>query len=166
MSLPKKLVSYLEKNKVRYDILKHRIAYTAYDLAQTLGEKLGSIAKTLLLKVEFPTVTKRKPGYYILAVPASYQADFKKVAKVLKATKVELAPERIMKRLDIEPGTLTPFGSMHRVELLLDRSLGKLHDVLVRAGSHTESIRMKVRDLHKLEKPTVAIFGSRAKRKK
>lgn len=164
MAVPKTITKHLESKKIKFEIVPHRTVFTAYDLAQTLGEKLDSIAKTLLLKVEFPKLTKKEPGYYILAVPASYQADFKKVKKVLKALKVELAPEQVMKKLGIEPGTLTPFGSMHKVELLLDKSLGSVRDVLVRAGSHTESIRMKVKDLHKLEQPMVGSFGVKVKR--
>ncbi|MBI4133002.1 YbaK/EbsC family protein, partial [Candidatus Uhrbacteria bacterium] len=161
----KQLTTHLHKHKIKFEIVPHKTVYTAYDLAQTLGEKLGNIAKTLLLKIEFPKLQKKHPGYYILAIPASYQADFKKIKKALKAARVGLAPERVITRLGLAAGAVTPFGSLHKVELLLDRSLANLKEVLVRAGSHTESIRMKVRDLHRLEAPRVSSFGSRARRK-
>ena len=115
MAVPKKIQNHLSKHHIKFEIVPHRTVYTAYDLAQTLGLKLETIAKTLLLKVAFPKLTKKKPDYYILAISASYQTDFMEVQKVLKAAKVELAPERIMKALNIKPGTLTPFGSMHKI---------------------------------------------------
>ncbi|MDP3985219.1 MAG: YbaK/EbsC family protein [bacterium] len=165
MAIAKRLTNHLKKQKLTFDVVPHRTVYTAYDLAQTLGEKLDSIAKTLLVKVEFPKIQKKKPGYYVLAIPASYQADFGKVKKALSALKVELAPERVMKKLGVQPGAVVPFTSFHKIELLLDKSLAKLQKVIVRTGSYTDSLRIKVKDLHKLEQPKVGIFGKRFKKK-
>lgn len=162
----KSIIKHLEKNKIKFEIVPHKKVFTAYDLSQTLGEKLQKIAKTLLLKIEFPKLQNKKPGYYILMVPASYQADFRKIKKALKSTKVELASERIIKKLGILPGAIVPFASLHKIELLLDKSLLNLKELLVSAGTHTESIRMRVKDLHKLEKLQVGSFGSKAKLKK
>lgn len=165
MSIPKNLLNHLKKNKVKFEIVPHKTVYTAYDLAATLGEKLDKIAKTLLLKVEFPKVTKKKPGYYVIAIPATMQADFVRIKKELGALKVELAPERVMKKLGIEPGTLPPVGSIHKLEVLMDKSLSRVKEILVRAGSLTESVRVRTKDLHTLEKPLIGIFGKKAKRK-
>lgn len=165
MSIPKKLLTHLKKNKVKFEIVPHKTVYTAYDLAATLGEKLDKVAKTLLLKVQFPKVTKKKPGYYVIALPANLQADFARIKKELGALKVELAPERVMKKLGIEPGTIPPIASFHKVELLLDRSLSRVKEILARAGSLTESVRVNMKDLHKLEKPLVGLFGKKPKRK-
>ena len=165
MAISKRITNYLDKQKIKFEVVPHRTVYTAYDLAQTLGEKLDKIAKTLLIKVEFPAVQKKKPGYYVLVIPASYQADFQKIKKALKATKVQLAPEKVIKKLKLMPGAVVPFKAIHQLELLLDKSLVKMKDILIHAGSTTESLRMKVKDLHKLEKPQVGIFGKRFKKK-
>lgn len=165
MAIDKKLRTHLKKNKVTFEIVPHKKVYTAYDLAQTLGEKLDGITKTLLLQVKFPKVTKKKPGYYVVALPANMQADFNKIKKELNALKVELAPERVMKKLGIEPGTLPPVASLHKLELLLDKSLTRTKKILMRAGSLTESVRMNVKDLHKIEKPLVGVFGKKPAKK-
>ncbi len=165
MSIPKNIINHFKKNKIKFEIVSHKKVYTAYDLAATLGEKLNTIAKTLLLKVEFPKVTKKKAGYYVVAIPADMQADFARIKKELGALKIELAPERIMKKLGIEPGTLPPVGSIHKLEMLMDKSLSRVGRVLVRAGSLTESMRVRVKDLHAVEKPLVGIFGKKAKKK-
>lgn len=163
MAISKQVASHLKKHKVKFEIVPHKTVYTAYDLAATLGEKLDRIAKTLLLRVEFPKVTKKKPGYYVVALPASMQADFARIKKELGALKVELAPERVMKKLGIEPGTLPPLGSLHKLELLLDKSLSRVQQVLMRAGSLTESVRMNMKELYKIEKPLIGIFGKKKK---
>lgn len=63
MAVAKPLLSYLDKADIKYEIVPHKKVYTAYDLAQTLGEKLDGIAKTLLVRVELPKVDKKGKHY-------------------------------------------------------------------------------------------------------
>ena len=86
--VPKKVLAYLEKNKVAHEIIKHRPVFTAYDLAATLKEKMNKVAKTLLIKVG----GKR---YIIIVLPAHLKIDFKKLQKILKAEKIELAKRNL-----------------------------------------------------------------------
>jgi len=163
MSIPKKILNYLEKQGIKFEVVPHKKVYTAYDLAQTLGEKLEKIAKTLLIQAEVPEVKKIAKKNYIVVVPASYRANFDKIKKYLKAKKVSIAPEKLILKLGVKPGALSPFGKMHDLEVLLDKALLKAKDVIVGAESFTESLRIKVKDLHKLENTLVAAFGDKAK---
>ena len=162
MAVSKRLLKYLDKAEFKYEVVPHKKVYTAYDLAQTLGEKLDGIAKTLLVKVELPSVAKRGK-YYILIIPASYRANFKKIKKALKASKVEIAVEKTLKKMDLNPGAITPFGGYHKLEILMDKALMKVKDVLVSAGAHTEALRVKVKELHSKENATLGDFGDKAK---
>ncbi|MEK7546140.1 MAG: YbaK/EbsC family protein [Patescibacteria group bacterium] len=162
MAVAKPLLKYLDKAEIKYEIVPHKKVYTAYDLAQTLGEKLDGIAKTLLVKVELPKVDK-KGKHYILVIPASYRANFQKIKKHLKAKKVSMAVEKTLKSLKLNPGAITPFGGYHKLEILLDKALLKSQKVLASAGAHTEALRVKVRDLHEKEGATLGQFGDRAK---
>jgi Ala-tRNA(Pro) deacylase len=162
MAVAKPLLKYLDKKEIRYEVVPHKKVYTAYDLAQTMGEKLDGIAKTLLVKVELPKIDKRS-RYYVLVLPASYRANFQKIKKHLKAAKVEMAAEKVMKKLNLKPGSITPFGAYHKLEVLLDKSLLKTQKALVRAGSYTESLRVKVKDLHGKEAATLGQFSDKAK---
>ncbi|MDD5043571.1 MAG: YbaK/EbsC family protein [Patescibacteria group bacterium] len=156
MTIPKSILKHLEKNKIKYQVIPHKKVYTAYDLAATLKEDIKKIAKTLLVRAD-----KR---YYLVTIPAHYQLDFGKIKKLVKAKTVELAKEKIMVKLfKVKPGALTPFASFHKVELVADNSLKKLADILVGAGSYTESLRIKTKDWLKSEKP---IFGAIGKIKK
>ncbi len=164
MSVPKRVIAHLKKTKIKFEIVPHKTVYTAYDLAQTLGEKLESIAKTLLVKVELPKVAKSGKRFYIVAVPASYRVDLKAVQKYLKALKAELANEKEMAKLGMLPGAGTPFVSMYKdVGLLMDHSLARVGKGLVRAESFTESLRMQIKDLIKTEGALLAKVGSKTK---
>ncbi|MFH1047588.1 MAG: YbaK/EbsC family protein [Patescibacteria group bacterium] len=150
----KQLVKYLDKSGIKYELVPHRKVFTAYDLAQTVGAKLDEIAKSLLVKVELPEI-KKKGSYFVVVVPASYNVDLQKVKKTLKATKVELAPEKIFKKFGLEPGAVSPFGSQRDFGVLVDKGMLKAKQAIVGAESFIESIRLKAKDLVDLEEAVV-----------
>ncbi|MFC1638877.1 aminoacyl-tRNA deacylase [Patescibacteria group bacterium] len=156
----KKILKHLEKHGVKFQLVPHKKVYTAYDLAQTAGTKLDEIAKTLLVKAELPELKKRGK-YYVIVLPASYNVDLKKVKKAIKAKKVELAPEKVFKKLGIEPGALSPFGSQHDFDVVVDKGLAKAKKAVVGAESFVESLHLKVKDLIELEDATVEFVGKK-----
>jgi len=164
MAAPKSLINYLDKGGIKYQVVSHKKVYTAYDLAQTLGEKLDKIAKTVLVKLELPKVDK-KGKYYVLVLPASYKVNLKKLKKELKARKASIVSERELKKLKVKPGAVTPFGAYHKIGTLVDKTLLKTKDALVSAGSHTDALRIKVKDLHTKEGAVIGNFGEKTKLK-
>lgn len=165
MSASKKITLYLGKRGVKFEVVAHKKVYTAYDLAQTVGEKLDNIAKTLLLKIDMPAVRKQESGYYVVVVPASYNVDLGKVKSQLKAAKVAIAPEAVMKKLGIKPGALSPVGSLRKLGVVVDKSLLKAKSVLIGAESFTEHLRMKAKDLVAAESAKLAAIGKKNKLK-
>ncbi len=161
MSASKKITVHLGKKNVQFEVVKHKKVYTAYDLAQTLGTKLDSIAKTLLVKAEVPTLKKKEDRYYVVVLPASYYLEFKKLQKLLKAKKLQMAPEKVMKKLGIQPGALSPFGSLRGLGVVVDKALLKTKHAIIGAESFTESLRMKMKDLVKMEMPILGSFGKK-----
>jgi prolyl-tRNA editing enzyme YbaK/EbsC (Cys-tRNA(Pro) deacylase) len=152
MTIPANVRKHLEKNKVPHEVVSHKKVYTAFDLARTLDEKFEKIAKTLLVKAD-----KR---YVVVTIPAHYRLDMGKLKRFLKAKEVKIANEPTIKKiLNFKPGALVPFATLHKLEAVFDKSLRKAKEVLVGAGSFTESLRMKVKDLEALEKPSVADIG-------
>ena len=162
MAIPKKLQQLLNEKKIKHEILKHKTVYTAFDLAQTLGKKVTEVAKTLALKVD-----KR---YILVVLPASHRADLKRLAKLLKVKKIDIIKETEMSKVfKVKPGAIVPFGSFHGVPVYLDKSLLRSKDIIASAGTFTESLRLKTKDLllagaekiesfskpHKFKKPKV-----------
>ncbi len=155
MSISKKVLDYLEKQGVKIKKIAHKKVYTTMDLASTLKEKLNKVGKTLLVKAD--------DKYYMVLVPGHYYLDLDKIKKALKVKKAVLADEAYIKKmLDMVPGALHPFSGISKVELLLDKGLLKAQEAVIRAGSFTESLRMKVRDLSKMENATLGDFGKLA----
>lgn len=145
MAISKKLLAHLKKNKVKFEVIAHKTVYTAFDLAKTLKEKLNRIGKTLVIKTD--------KGYALVVLPANKMVDFAKLKKLLGAKKIEIAKEKVMKDVfKIKPGTITPFATIHKkVPLYIDRALLRVKEILVSAGSYTDSLRLKVKDLMRVE---------------
>ena len=162
MSANKKILVHLGKKNVKFDVVKHKKVYTAYDLAQTLGTELDKIAKTILVRVELPGLKKKEARHYVVVVPASYYVDLAKLKKQLKALKVEMAPEKVMKKFGVEPGAISPFGSVRGFQVALDKGLLKAKDAIVGAESFTESLRLAAKDLVKAEEAVLGDFSKKS----
>lgn len=157
MAIPAKVTNHLDKQKMKYDVVEHKKVFTVYDLAQTTKEKMNTIAKTLLVKAD--------KNYHLVVLPAQKRLNFAAVKKLTKAKTVALAKEKEMvAKFKMKPGAMTPFGSLHKIGVILDKSLMKTEKVLMGAGSFTESLRVKMKDYIKAEQPTVGAV-SEAKKK-
>ncbi|MFH1457396.1 MAG: YbaK/EbsC family protein [Patescibacteria group bacterium] len=165
----KKLTKILEENGKPYEIVKHRIVYTAYDVAQTMKVKLNQIAKSLLVKTNKPLEHGKKP-YAIVIVPADKNIDLKKLAKVMttketRITKVDIPKENVMKtQFKVKPGAMSAFGSLYKIPVFVDKSLKG--EVIFSSGSFNESIKMKAVDFIKIESAKIGIFSVAKKIKK
>ena len=155
MAIPKTTKNYLDKKMVKYEELAHKTVYTAYDLAQTLRQELNQIAKSLLIATD--------KAYVIAVVPAHMRIDLDKLKKALKAKKVTIPKEQVMiKIFKVKPGAMTAFGGLHQVEVWVDKSLLKAKDIILGAGSFTDSVRMKAKDFIKMEQAKLADFSRKA----
>ncbi|MBI4268345.1 YbaK/EbsC family protein [Candidatus Uhrbacteria bacterium] len=153
MPMHKKVAALLERAKVPFEPITHRVVYTAYDTAQTLRAKVSDIAKPLLLKAD--------KGFALAIVSAGQNLDLTKVAKSLKAKKIRIPTEKEIVaalKLNKKQG-LSVFGSIYGIPVLLDRAFAKTQKAVFSAGSFTDSVKMKMKDFVKLESPTIGAFG-------
>ncbi len=140
MAIPKKVINFLEKHNIKHDVLEHKTVYTAYDAAQTMGEKISNITKTLALKVD--------KKYALVVIPADRRLDLEKLKKSLGVKKLSIVKEiSIEKIFKIKTGKLLPFGTFHKVPVYVDNVLLKSKAIIVSSGTHTESLRLKAKDL-------------------
>jgi len=158
MPIPKRVEGYLKKANKKFDVLAHKTVYTAYDVAQTLKRKLHEVGKTLLVKAD--------KTYVLVVVPASRRLDFDKLKKALKAQNVQLVSERAMtKLLKVKAGVLTAFGKLHKLPTVVDKSLLKSKDIILQAGSFTDSVLMKAKDFVAVEQAKLVNIVEAAKKK-
>lgn len=155
MPIPAKIKNYLIKKKLKFEIVKHKTVYTAYDLAQTTRSRLEQIGKTLFVKAD--------RDYYLILLPGHRRLNIPKLKKILKAKKISIVKEKEMaKKLKIKPGAITPFGSLYKLGVVVDKSLAGVTEALFGAGSFTESLRFKIKDYLKTEEPLKGDIGENA----
>jgi Ala-tRNA(Pro) deacylase len=145
------MTGFLEEAGVDFDVLEHERTERAADEATALGIGAEDVAKTLVLVA---------PNDNVRAVlPASERIDLHKVAAVVGvgAKKVHLASEDDLARdySDFELGAVPPFGGRED-QVIVDERLAARDSVVLEAGSHDRSVRLKAADLVRLTTAQVA----------
>ena len=147
MPISQKLIKFLEKNKVKYESIKHRTVYTAYDKAQTLRFSQKMVGKTLVLKINPPA-----GGMAIISISANKNLDKNKFKKIAKTKKVDFVSERIIKNKlkGVKVGVIPPFGNLWRLPTFIDAQLLTQSKIIVNGGDYNWSIKISPANLKKL----------------
>lgn len=154
-----KLKKHLDQNKIKYEVVPHKKVFTAVDAAATLKVKLEEIAKSLVVKAD--------KTYYLLILAANRNVHLGKLQKALKVKKVIIPKEaELVKAFKIKPGSLTGFGAVHQLPVIVDKGYDKVKKAIFSSGSLIESVKMTVRDYLKLERVIVHSFSEIKKFKK
>jgi Ala-tRNA(Pro) deacylase len=151
------VTTFLDEAGVDYELLEHSHTERAMDEAAALGVSPDEVAKTLVLTTP--------EGNVRAVLPASERIDLRKVGEFLGATgkKVHLASEEDLARDygDFELGAVPPFGG-RRDRVILDRGLAERDSVVLEAGTHEHSVRMKAADIVRLTGAQVADISREA----
>jgi Ala-tRNA(Pro) deacylase len=132
----------LDCARVNYDVIGHRRTETAKEEAKTIGVPPQEVAKTIVLTTD--------GGYVRAVVPASAHLDLHKTRAVLGGNqhpRLASEGELVLAYPMYELGAVPPFGPPAGDRVLMDRRLARRESVVLEAGSHTESLRMKTADL-------------------
>lgn len=150
MAIPSKVLKFLEKAKVKYEPVKHKKVYTAYDKAATLRVPLKIVGKTLVVKLD------RNPALFL--IPANKNLDKKKL-------KAKFVSEGVIKNKlkGVKVGAIPPFGSLWKLPTFIDRGLLKNPKIIVNAGDYNWSLKINPAIFKKLL-PNL-IFGNFSKAK-
>jgi Ala-tRNA(Pro) deacylase len=145
----KKLMEYLDSNKVKYITLVHSQAFTAQEIAAVAHVSGKELAKTVMITVD-GTMT-------MAVVPASDMVDFRLVKQAAGASTVELATEQEFKGLfpDCEIGAMPPFGNLYGISVLASQRLTEDEKIAFNAGTHRELVQLAYADYARLVKPQV-----------
>lgn len=152
MPLLKRLQSYLDANRVPYELVSHPKVYTAHDVAQSLDVPGKLVAKVVVVKAD---------GYFVMTVlPSTWRVDLKRLRDVLEAREVRLATEPEIANLfpDCQVGAMPPFGNLYGMDVYVAEGLTQNDEIAFNAGSHTEVIRMAYKDFERLVQPKVMSF--------
>ena len=147
------LTELLDKNHVKYVTIKHSIAYTAQQVAESAHVPGNEIAKTVMVKLD------GKMAMAVLRGPDKVDLDLLRGAAGAKT--VELATEEQFQGLfpKVEPGAMPPFGNLYDMPVYVDEPLTHDRRIAFNAGSHSELIQLDYADFERLVKPKVASFS-------
>lgn len=154
MTISKKIKSYLEKEKVSFEIAEHPLAYTASEIAQSQHVPGKHMVKVVIVK---------DGGKFLMCVlPSTELIDFAKLERVLGTKSVVLANESELGKLfpDYEVGAEPPFGHLYGLGVIADKALEEISEIVFNAGTHTDVIKMNFSDYKKLANPKVADIGT------
>ncbi len=149
MPVEANIVSFLEKNKITYEVVEHEPVYTNPAMAEALGVGEAETVKSLVL------LTKEKQ-MVVLVMPGDKKVDWKKAAAGIGTKKVSFAkPEDVLEKVGCEIGCVPPFGQLTPLPIFMDKDLTKKDYVYFNPGVHDKSFKIKAWDLKKMCKPTL-----------
>ena len=144
MPIPKKIINFLEKNKIKYEPIKHRTIYTAFDKAATLKVPQKIVGKTLVITFD--------KNLAVVLISANKNLDINKLRKVVKAKKIEFVSEKIIKNKfkGVKVGAIPPFGNLWKFSTFTDRGLMQSPKIIINGGDYNWSIKITPATLKKL----------------
>jgi Ala-tRNA(Pro) deacylase len=153
MDCKSRLEEYFRENHVEFQAMTHPMAYTAQDVAAAQKVKGKQVAKVVIGFADTQVV--------MLVLPASSRIDFQKLKDTLGAQEVRLAKEEEFSGLfpDCDTGAMPPFGNLYHVPVYVDRALTDDLEIVLQAGSHSDTIKLAYEDYTRLAQPVVADFA-------
>jgi Ala-tRNA(Pro) deacylase len=149
MPVEANIISFLEKNKITYEVVEHEPVYTNPAMAEALGVSEAETVKSLVL------LTKEKQ-MVVLVMPGDKKVDWKKAAAGIGTKKVSFAkPEEVLEKVGCEIGCVPPFGQLTPLPIYMDKDLTKKDYVYFNPGVHDKSFKIKAWDLKKMCKPSL-----------
>jgi len=148
----RKLIDFLNSNKVKFVIISHSPAYTALEIAESAHIPGKELAKTVMIHID---------GKMAMAVlPASRQVNLDLLQKAAGANSVVLASEQSFSGLfpGCEVGAMPPFGNLYGMDVYSATSLAEDKEIAFNAGTLSELIRLSYNDFVRLANPKIIDF--------
>ena len=149
---PKALEDHLRGADIPYEVISHWRSQTASGEAAALGVDRRQVAKTIVLSTP--------EGFVRAVVRAADRVDLHKVRKLV-GSHVELATEEELAGAypEYELGAVPPIADDHADRIVIDDRLRDLSVVYFEAGTHEQSLRLRMTDLIEQERTRVAAIA-------
>ncbi len=148
----RKLKAFLDQEGIKYVCITHSPAYTAQEVAASAHIKGRELAKTVIVELD---------GKMAMAVlPANRKIVLQELREITGSDEVKFASEEEFKEKfpGCETGAMPPFGNLYGMDVYLAEGLTKNEQIAFNAGSHTEVVKLALRDFEQLVKPKVVNF--------
>jgi Ala-tRNA(Pro) deacylase len=148
-----RVIEFLDKSAVRYEVSEHPPVFTAQQMAAVEHERGQYVAKPVIIKAD---------GKYLMCVlSACCKIDLGALKNQLGAKSVDLAEETEIGTIfeDCDLGAEPPFGNLYDLPVVMDKALEQDDHITFQAGTHDKAIRMSMDDYRKLVEPKVLEFS-------
>ena len=152
MSISQTLKTYLDRERVHYDVLPHPEVFRAAEIAHRLHTPEKEMAKVVIVKL--------RERFMMTVLQASWHVDLHRLRTVFATRQLQLATEEEINGLfpDCELGAMPPFGNLYGLPVYVDQSLTEDEEIVFHAGTHSDAIRMRYWDFASLVFPVIAEF--------
>ncbi len=153
MACKDRLLRLLDEKLVWYEVLPHREAFTAQDVAHVAHVSGKRLAKVVVVR-------EGLRDFFLCVLPAPAHLDFAIFKRATGRRDLGLASEEEMARLfpDCDSGAMPPFGQLYRLSVYLDACFRERDDFYFQAGNHHEVVRMRTADYERVAGPPTAVF--------
>jgi len=147
-----KIRKYLDENDVHYEIIDHRVEYTAQRVAESIHIHGQEVAKTVIIKVD--------GELHMAVVSSSQMVDISFLQKIFGTKEIVLADEKDFEDIfpDCEVGAMPPFGNLYKMKMFISEKLSTQQEFVFNAGSHGNLIKIRYYDYERLIHPMIVNF--------
>lgn len=138
----------LDELGLSYERHEHPAVFNAGDAAKFWDPIAGVQCKNLFLR------NKKGDRHYLVVLEISKRADLKDLVKIVGDDRLSFgSPERLMAKLGLTPGSVSPFGLINdadgSVRVLIDRDLKGAARLIFHPNINTASVVVSWADLEK-----------------
>lgn len=137
------ILKILEDNGILYEHMTHEYVHRSKEASRIRGTRYEEAAKALVLFGD--------SGFILAVVPGPAKADYSILKKELGIKKLCLAnPEQVLQTTNLTIGSIPPFGSIFGMPVFIEKSILNNDFLTFSAGTHHDTIRMRVEDYLKI----------------
>jgi Ala-tRNA(Pro) deacylase len=153
MAINERLRRFLDQAQVAYEVLPHREAFTAQEVAAAAHVSGRRLAKVLALR-------EQGGGALMVVLPAACRLDLPALQHATGRHRLSLIGEDEMAALfpDCDTGAMPPFGNLYGMPVYVDGCFQLDQDILFQAGNHREVVRMPYAAYARLTRPEVGEY--------
>jgi prolyl-tRNA editing enzyme YbaK/EbsC (Cys-tRNA(Pro) deacylase) len=135
----------LNKEKIKYELIKVPLVHTANETAKAIGCKLELILKSMLI---YDYNNPNKISLFV--IQGDKKLDFQKINTICGYENAKFFPiDKIFKKTGFEIGTLPPFGYSSDILIYYDRDILKQEFVYAGSGNQKYLIKFNPNNLNK-----------------
>ncbi len=136
-----KVLNFLQSNEIDFVLHKHIAVFTCEEVDEHCSDIQGLSCKNLFIK------NRKGKRFFLIVLPASKKADVKAIGRMVGQSGLTFANAGNLKdKLDLEPGSVSPFGLINdvnsEVEVFIDKTVFEAQIVNFHPNKNTATLEL------------------------